>query len=86
MENKKMILQGIGNCCFIYLWADYAKGEQLIIQPKFNGCKIALLYQSGTLVAAFSRSGKDVLEAARHICNIPLELPEDGMAVSEEPV
>ena len=81
-----MKLQGIGNGCFSDWWADYAKGEQLIIQPKFNGCTIALLYQSGTLVAAFSRSGKDVLEAARTICNIPLELPEDGMAVSEEPV
>ena len=55
-----MKLQGICNGCFSDWWADYAKGEQLIIQPKFNGSTIALLYQSGTLVASLSRSGKDV--------------------------
>ena len=35
-------------------------------------------------MAAFTRSGKDVTEPARTICNLPLELPEDGQAVSEE--
>ena len=58
----------------------------MIVQPKFDGCAMGLRYQSGTLVAAFTRSGKDVLEAARTICNLPLELPEDGQAVSEDPV
>ena len=55
-------------------------------QPKFEGCALRLKYQSGTLVAAFNRSGKDVTEAARTICNLPLELPEDGQAVSEDPI
>ncbi len=58
----------------------------MIVQPKFDGCALGLRYQSGTLVAAFTRSGKDVTEAARTICNLPLELPEDGQAVSEDPV
>ena len=48
---------------------------------------MGLKYQSGNLVEpAFTRSGKDVTEAARTICNLPLELPEDGIAVSEEPL
>ena len=38
------------------------------------------------LSRAFTRSGKDVTEAARTICNLPVELPEDGIAVSEEPL
>ena len=58
----------------------------MIVQPKFDGCALGLRYQSGTLVAAFTRSGKDVTEAARTIFNLPLELPEDGQAVSEDPV
>ncbi len=58
----------------------------MIVQPKFDGCALGLRYQSGTLVAAFTRSGKDVLEAARTIANLPVELPEDGQAVSEDPV
>ena len=41
---------------------------------------------SASAIAAFTRSGKDVTEAARTIANLPLELPEDGQAVSEDPV
>ena len=41
---------------------------------------------TGTLVGAFTRSGKDVTEAARTICNLPVALLEDGIAVSEEPL
>jgi len=32
------------------------------------------------------RNGKDTTEGARTICDLPLELPEDGIAVSEDPV
>ena len=54
----------------------------MIVQPKLDGCALGLRYQSGNLVAAFTRSGKDVTEAARTFCNLPIELPEDGIAVS----
>jgi DNA ligase (NAD+) len=83
---KKMKLLSLDNYCFSEWWAKSAKGETMIVQPKFDGCALGLRYQSGTLVAAFTRSGKDVTEAARTICNLPLELPEDGIAVSEDPV
>ena len=81
-----MKLLSLGNSCFSEWWASKAKGETMVVQPKFDGCALGLRYQSGTLVAAFTRSGKDVTEAARTICNLPLELPEDGQAVSEDPV
>ena len=32
----------------------------------------------------FTRSGKDITEAARTVCNLPVKLQEDGIAVSEE--
>ena len=83
---KKMKLLSLDNYCFSEWWADKTKGETMIVQPKFDGCALGLRYQSGTLVAAFTRSGKDVLEAARTVCNLPVELPEDGIAVSEEPL
>ena len=76
----------LDNSCFSEWWADKARNETMIVQPKFDGCALGLCYQSGTLVAANTRSGKDVLEAARTICNLPLILPEDGQAVSENPV
>tara|TARA_B100001173_G_scaffold246825_1_gene217212 strand:- start:21 stop:635 length:615 start_codon:yes stop_codon:yes gene_type:complete len=81
-----MKLLSLDNYCFSEWWADKARNETMIVQPKFDGCALGLRYQSGTLVAAFTRSGKDVTEAARTICNLPVELPEDGIAVSEEPL
>ena len=55
----------------------------MIVQPKFDGCALGLWYESGVLVAAFTPSGRNVTEAARTIFNIPLKLPEDGIAISE---
>ncbi len=83
---QSMKLLSLDNYCFSEWWAKSARGETMIVQPKFDGCALGLRYQSGTLVAAFTRSGKDVTEAARTICNLPVELPEDGIAVSEEPL
>ena len=81
-----MLFRDLENGCFSDWWAKYAKGEQLIVQPKFDGCGLGLRYQSGTLIAAYTKNRRDVLEAARNICNVPLSLPEDGLAVSEDPV
>jgi len=81
-----MKLLSLDNYCFSEWWAVKARNETMIVQPKYYGCGMGLRYQSGTLIAAFTRSGKDVTEAARTICNLPLELPEDGQAVSEDPV
>ena len=81
---KKMKLLSLDNYCFSEWWAKAARGETMVVQPKFDGCALGLRYQSGTLVAAFTRSGKNVTEAARTIANLPLELPEDGQAVSED--
>tara|TARA_Y100001968_G_C19383082_1_gene731362 strand:+ start:37 stop:639 length:603 start_codon:yes stop_codon:yes gene_type:complete len=61
-------------------------GKTMVVQPKFDGCALVLIYQSGKLVSAFTRSGKDVNEAAKPIANISLELPEDDIAVSEDPI
>ena len=83
---QSMKLLSLDNYCFSEWWASKAKGETMVVQPKFDGCALGLRYVSGTLVAAFTRSGKDVTEAARTIANIPLELPEDGIAVSEDPI
>ena len=80
---QKMKLLSLDNYCFSEWWAEKARNETMIVQPKFDGCALGLRYQSGTLVAAFTRTGKDVTEVARTICNLPLELPEDKIAVSD---
>ena len=55
-----MKLLSLDNYCFSEWWAKSARGETMIVQPKFDGCALGLRYQSGTLVAAFTRRGKDV--------------------------
>ena len=79
-----MKLISLDNYCFSEWWTEKARNETMIVQPKFDGCALGLRYKSGTLISAITRSGKDSTEAARTICNIPLELPEDGIAVSED--
>ena len=54
---QKMKLLSLDNSCFSEWWADKARNETMIVQPKFDGCALGLRYQSGTLVAAFTRSG-----------------------------
>ena len=50
--------------------------ETMIIKSKFDGVAIGLRYRSDNLVAAFTRAGRDVTEAARTICNLSVELPQ----------
>ena len=65
-----MKLLSLDDYCFSEWWAKSARGETMIVQPKFDGCALGLRYQSGTLFAAFTRSRKDVTKAARTICYI----------------
>ena len=57
----------------------------MIVQPKFDDSSFWIRYKSWALVAAFTRSGKDVIEPATTIWNIPLVFLEDGISVSENP-
>ena len=50
---------------------------RLIIEPKIDGCAIALSYVAGVLVKAINRKGKDKTEAIKRIKNIPYRLPVD---------
>jgi len=50
---------------------------RLIIEPKIDGCAIALSYEKGALKKAISRKGTDKTEPLRTIQNIPSTLPID---------
>ena len=50
---------------------------RLIIEPKIDGCAIALSYEKGALKKAISRKGTDKTETLRTIQNIPSTLPID---------
>tara|TARA_A100001388_G_C28414582_1_gene332212 strand:+ start:253 stop:567 length:315 start_codon:yes stop_codon:yes gene_type:complete len=47
---------------------------RLLIQPKIDGCAIAIKYENGKLGKAISRKGSDVTEKIKTIKSIPREI------------
>ena len=39
---KKMKLLSLDNYCFSEWWAKSARGETMVVQPKFDGCALGL--------------------------------------------
>jgi len=50
----------------------------LVVQPKIDGCAVALTYVDGVLRAACTRSGRDVLTRMKMIPSVPLSIAQDG--------
>ena len=62
---------------------DFLKGllvdTRLLIEPKIDGCAVALQYRGGTLEKAISRKGADVTSKLIKVQNIPNNLPLRGV-------
>ena len=52
---------------------------RLLIEPKIDGCAIALQYRNGILEKAISRKGTDVTSKIAKIQDIPNQLPIQGI-------
>ena len=52
---------------------------RLLIEPKIDGCAIALQYRNGNLEKAISRKGTDVTSKIAKIKDIPNQLPIQGI-------
>ena len=52
---------------------------RLLIEPKIDGCAIALQYRDGNLEKAISRKGTDVTSKIAKIQDIPNQLPIQGI-------
>ena len=52
---------------------------RLLIEPKIDGCAIALQYRNGNLEKAISRKGTDVTSKIAKIQDIPNQLPIQGI-------
>tara|TARA_B100000900_G_scaffold238397_1_gene202514 strand:+ start:615 stop:1370 length:756 start_codon:yes stop_codon:yes gene_type:complete len=52
---------------------------RLIIEPKIDGCAIAIQYINGELDNAISRNGKDLTNKLRKISNIPNQIEIKGL-------
>ena len=52
---------------------------RLIIEPKIDGCAIALQYIKGELVKAISRKGGDVTNKIKEISDVPSKIKIKGL-------
>ena len=52
---------------------------RLLIEPKIDGCAIALQYRNGILEKAISRKGTDVTSKIAKVKDIPNQLPLRGV-------
>lgn len=55
------------------------KVPTLVVQPKIDGCTLALRYVSGILTDAWNRSGKDLTALVRQIPAIPSVIEQGGI-------
>lgn len=54
------------------------KNTPLVIEPKIDGVALAVVYQSGELQRAYTRSGRDVTRYAFEVPDIPVTVPRLG--------
>ncbi len=52
---------------------------RLLIEPKIDGCAIALQYRDGNLEKAVSRKGSDVTSKIAKVQDLPNQLPIQGI-------
>jgi len=51
------------------------KDERIVVEPKIDGCAVAIEYQDGKISRAITRKGKDITEKIIRIKTIPLRVP-----------
>ena len=71
-------LLSLDNCRLEEWYRGIRKNTPLVIEPKIDGVALALVYQSGELQRAYTRSGRDVTRYALEVPDIPIEVSRLG--------
>tara|TARA_B100000575_G_scaffold151753_1_gene121072 strand:+ start:11964 stop:12743 length:780 start_codon:yes stop_codon:yes gene_type:complete len=67
-------LLSLANYSFVSWYKNLPQDTPVIVQPKIDGCAVALRYKYGRLVKAWNRKGKDVTMAMRKIKILPQQI------------
>ena len=67
-------LLSLANYSFVSWYKNLPQDTPVIVQPKIDGCAVALRYKYGRLVKAWNRKGKDVTMAMRKIKGLPQQI------------
>ena len=71
-------LLSLDNCRLEEWYRGKRKNTPLVIEPKIDGVALAVVYQSGELQRAYTRSGRDVTRYVLEVPDIPLTVPRYG--------
>jgi len=74
-QKKKLALPTVENKNYKKFLKTLPKNTRLSIQPKINGCAIAIQYLNGKLSKAIKRDGSNVTYKIKKIKNVPYYLP-----------
>lgn len=64
---------------FDYWYSTLPVDTTMVVQPKIDGCTLALRYVGGELVSAWTRSGRCALETAKLVPSIPKGFKAEGV-------
>ena len=69
-----MRLLGLDKACFSNWWAKLPEGSTMVVQPKIDGCAIAIKYKDGKFESAINRKGIDVSRKIEQVQDVPKEI------------
>ena len=78
LDGDATVLLSLDNTKFEYWYSTLPVATTLVVQPKIDGCTVALRYEDGELVAAWTRSGRCAMSTAMLVPSIPKAFRSKG--------
>ena len=79
LDDDATVLLSLDNQPFDYWYSTLPAGTTMVVQPKIDGCTLALRYVNGELVGAWTRSGRCAMETAMLVPSIPKKFMASGV-------
>ena len=79
LDSDATVLLSLDNQPFDYWYSTLPVGTTMVVQPKIDGCTLALRYVNGELVSAWTRSGRCAMDAAMLVPSIPKAFKASGV-------
>jgi len=73
--NKQLVLPSLVKDEIADFISDLSPDIKVMIQPKIDGCAVAVEYKNGKITKAITRKGKDITEKMIRISTVPLRVP-----------
>lgn len=79
LDNDATVLLSLNNGEFDNWYSTLPSNTKLVVQPKIDGCTLALRYVDGELTAAWTRSGRCAIETAKLVREVPKGFKSQGV-------